>query len=167
MKSSLDYNDNILPDTCGSASHKTPGSYIQLSLRRDIYENLRQPQQFLRPSSEADEMFLAIGTLRPLKEYTYIGSHHTDSGLTCVIREGLYKNGEEEGELDWLELVTKTLDNPRDGAIDVTDFPQLDFCATAPEEESALAVYGLREGDGYKGLVLRAWCKAFTENDEL
>jgi hypothetical protein len=106
-------------------------------------------------------MLFVLGNLHPLKEYEYIGSHHTDSGLTAVLRDNVYSD--EDVELDWLELVAKTLENPRDGAIDVDDFSPLDFCASAPEEESAVAVFGKRNpaNEGYESVVMRAWCKAF------
>jgi hypothetical protein len=165
VKTITDYDENILPDTCGDPNHKSPGSYVRLDLDRNVYESFRKIQQSARPSPESDEMLFVFGELHPLKNYKYLGSHHTDSGLTSIVKEGIYSE-QEDLELDWLELVSRTLDSTRDGAIDVEEFPLLDFCGNVFEEESAVAVFGLPSGDGYSSLVLRAWCKAFPDDLE-
>lgn len=175
VKSATEYGENITGDTAGDAAHKTPGSHIRLPLCQAVYAGLTQPgQRFLCPSPEGDEMLLSLGPLYPLREYEYLGSHHSDSGLVCLVREGVYEGLEEE--LDWLELVADSLDNPREGAVDAEAFPMLQFCATIPEDDSAVAVYGRRtangqEGDGketgFASIVLRAWCKAFPEESDL
>lgn len=173
VKTSTDYGENITNDTAGDPTHKTPGNYIRLPLCHKVYSSLTQPRRrFLCPSSEGDEMLLSLGPLHPLREYEYLGSHHSDSGLVCLVKEGIYEESEEE--LDWLELVAESLDNPRDGAVDVETFPMLQFCATIPEDDSAVAVYGKRSDDtgengndrGFTSIVLRAWCKAFPEEGD-
>lgn len=171
IKSRSDYDENILPDTCGDGTHRSPSSYIKLAIPRRLYDSLRQARRPLLPSAETDEMLFVFGEQHPLESYQYLGSHHTDSGLTCIVKDDLYANEDEE-ELDWLEVVTRTMDSPNGGPMDASDFPSLEFLAPVPEEDSAIAVYGLRDNDndndnddGYKGLVLRAWCKAFPESE--
>jgi hypothetical protein len=173
IKTRADRDENILPDTAGDATHKSPGNYVKLSLDKAAYDSLRNTR--LQPSREGDEMLLVIGDLHPLKEYEYVGSHHSDSGLACIIHQNSYS---EEGceELDWVELVAATLDNSK---LDLDAFPLLDFCAPIPEDDSVLAIFGKKsdshdsngvggDGDGcYSSVVMRAWCKAFPhEVDE-
>lgn len=171
VKNSSDYDENISPDLCGDPTHKTPLNYVRLNLQRSLFDSLSESKhRFICPSPEGDEMFISIGPLKPLAEYEYLGSHHSDSGLTCILREGVYEA--EEGmppveEMDWLELVTGSLEKTMEGAIDIEAFPMLQFCASVPEEDSAIAVYGLKEnqsGQGYNSLVLRAWYKVFSDD---
>lgn len=185
IKNASEYDENITPDQAGTECLKTPGNYVRLPMAKSLFDSLVQPkQQFLCPSPEGDEMFLSLGPLGPLSSYSYLGCHHSDSGLTCIVREGIYEvegtnvDGEPMEEMDWLELVAGSLEATREGTVNVEDFPMLQFCASVPEDESAIAVFGRKipssnadstaetREEGYNSLVLRAWCKVFRGPDD-
>lgn len=186
IRSAQEYEDNITSDQESQATFGSSGigTYVSLPISQELYDTLPTGQlNSLQPSDEsADEMFLTLGPKRPLSAYRYLGSHSTDSGLTCVIPFDPYHRrtsktdakAEEaiapsDLELDWLELVTVSLEG---GSIDLEEFPLLRFCAAVPDGESAVAVFGVpqptddKELPVYTSLVLRAWTKVFEANTD-
>lgn len=132
--------------------------------------------------SDPEEEYFTQKADTPKLEFSqlkYLGSHASDSGLTCIVPADLYSKRSTESrdlenqELDYLELVTCTLERPGEIITDKDLFPMLQFCAPIPDEDSIIAVYGEpspSDPSVYQSLVLRSWSNAFqsdSSGDEL
>lgn len=183
----------------GDRDHKTPGNFVRLSITPSLSRLLDDPLRLKRintrrPSTFSNEDYFifseAANSIDDLEGFAYLGSHVSDSGLTCIVNEDsfvqspmsshvgdaalsavddhpqLEKEDDDSMELDWLELVTATLDQPGEPLWDLESYPILKFCAPIPEEDSCIAVFGKpskEDSSVYDQVILRAWCKAFSE----
>lgn len=158
IKTSQDYSQSITLDMIGTSLYKTPFNYVSLTCTNKI-ENSHK-SLFINDDEQIILMPANAAAVKiEFSEYTYLGSHTSDSGLTCVIDS----EKQIDEELDWLELVTTSLNEQ---PIDLEMFPMLEFCSTIPENDSSVAVYGRKvasETEMYDSIILRAWSRAFKE----
>ena len=174
IKTASNYEENITIDQRAGPENKSPSNYVKVPISRILFDSLHgHMKTHLLPGPGTDEMMIILGENYPFKKYEYLGSHTSDSGLTCIIRLDAYTsemdNSIEQADLevDWLELVTLSLEG---SPIDLEDFPLLKFCAGIPDGESAVAVYGIKDHVnplGFKSLVLRSWSQAFSQTSSL
>ena len=65
-------------------------------------------------SRESDETFYQFGIAKDsLKEYEYVGWHGSDSGMTCIVKEDPFAEGQEVvTPVDATEFALATLEDP-------------------------------------------------------
>lgn len=121
-------------------------------------------------SAESDEDFFCFGRRgERLADYSLVGWHGSDSGLTCLIDESNFAEGNREdcGEVDQLEFTLATLEDP-ELERDLEEFPLYLWFSRIPGGASSVRVYGIKSGgDEFDGILLRAGEDDLIDNDSV
>lgn len=168
-QSSMSMQTIIITDPCyvntaekyseyiGRPSHSSPfQNYIKLRVGFSLYTRLTT-DFFVEPSRTGDETFYRFGPRQA--SYELVGTHHSDSGMSCIINDDAFKidhtgvslnsssddnlksiDKEDEGEVDWSDFVLSTLSDDN-GAIDRESFPLYRWYARIPDGGSAMQVH--------------------------
>lgn len=164
-------------------------NYIPLKITKALYDSLSKA--LLVPSALCDEEFYLfghhensdnaeitdVGVNGDLDKYIHVGTHHSDSGMTCVIDEDPFKllnmNNQNDStttahdntdkssticeEVDWQDFVLSTLSDESTQPVDRDSFPLYLWYGRIPNGGSAIQVHVRYDDDGVvEGILLKA-----------
>lgn len=185
------YQDYItLPIRHNDANTVTLKNYIPLRITDTLYNRLNKA--LLAPSAISDEDFylfdhherednvetISDDISSSLDKYTHIGTHHSDSGMTCIIDEDpfhlLHVNNQTNNaatidnnidrtsspvyeEVDWQDFVLSTLSDELTQPVDRDSFPLYLWYGRIPNGGSAIQVHVKYDEDGVvDGMLFKA-----------
>jgi len=148
-------------------------SQTRLSVRVPITEELlrsvgnNSTRSHRVPSKESDESFFQFGAVRErLAEYTYLGWHGSDSGMTSIVKEDPFTSDENATPVDATEFALATLQDP-EAESNPEEFPLYLWFARIPEAASSARVYAcdLDPEGNYAGLLIRSGEDVLIDNE--
>jgi hypothetical protein len=134
---------------------------VSVAVTDSLWNSIKKPDNHEVASFRTNESFFSFGETSAFENYKLLGTHMSDSGMTCIAAEHCYSLLDQEDEdclqVDWDDFVLSTLSDP-DMQSAPEDFPLYMFFSRIPEEDSAISVYGFRRESSEKvsGLILRA-----------
>lgn len=164
-------------------------NYIPLRITDALYNRLNKAS--LVPSAISDEDFylfdhheredsveaISVDISSSLNKYTHVGTHHSDSGMTCIIDEDPFhlcrasnqnenvpgtdsvvdRTSPVHDEVDWQDFVLSTLSDELTQSVDRDSFPLYLWYGRIPNGGSAIQVHVKYDDDGVvDGVLLKA-----------
>lgn len=122
--------------------------FVQFNIDKDLYNNCRGQWEL-----EDNQWFFKVG-VQPAKEF--LGAHHSDSGMTCLIDTTLIEQNKLSSPIDWQRLLfINSEDMQEKGGAMSSSFYK--WWSKIPEGGKAIKVYGHRSKDDLiDGLCLEA-----------
>lgn len=155
VRNRFEYENAILRSQ--PSINRYPANYVRFQVNDKLeYENECRVSGLENLEYFSFSTFATKGKVIDFEEYSLIGTHASDSGLTCLVPRDCFggeKNGnkpknteciKEWPDLDWLSLVTRSLEtDSRELDPKLADIYPLDFCGKIPESSDCMEIYGL------------------------
>lgn len=142
--------------------------FVKLNVSDSLFNRIGALKSHSVASRESDESFYQFGSAKDtLKEYEYVGWHGSDSGMTCIVKEDPFAEGQEVvPPVDATEFALATLEDPEMES-NVEEFPLYKWFGKIPEAASSVRVYGCdRDESGcFNGLLLRSGEDNLIDNE--
>ena len=142
--------------------------FVKLNVSDSLFHQIGALKSHLLASRESDESFYRFGSAKDsLKEYEYIGWHCSDSGMTCIVKEDPFSEGEElVSPVDATEFALATLEDPEMES-NLEEFPLYKWFGRIPEAASSVRVYGCDRDEfgNFNGLILRSGEDNLVDNE--
>jgi hypothetical protein len=140
---------------------------VRVPVTQRLFDQIGSLSSHKVASRESDEFYFQFGRARErLTDYTYVGWHGSDSGLTCVVREDPFRDDEGATPVDTTEFVLSTLQDPETES-NPEEFPLYLWYAPIPEAASSARVYACDpdEDGNFEGLLIRSGEDSLTDNE--
>ena len=141
---------------------------VKLNITESLFDHIGSIKSHSVASRESDESFYQFGAVREsLKEYEYVGWHVSDSGMTCIVKEDPFEEGEElVSPVDVTEFSLATLEDPEMES-NSEEFPLYKWFGRIPEAASSVRIYGCDrdEAGKFNGLLLRSGEDNLIDNE--
>lgn len=143
--------------------------FVKLNVTDALFNQIGTLKSHSVASRESDEDFYQFGSTKDrFKDYEYIGWHLSDSGMTCIVKEDPFGEGQELiSPVDMTEFTLATLGDSEMES-NSEEFPLYRWFGRIPEAASSVRVYGCdRDETGqFNGLLLRSGEDNLIDNEE-